>query len=282
MTTVTGRTPPLHAKVQFMVNASSITKPDYGIDAPGVLRGLLLSGAACLLIYASLRSHGHTTFDLGPAPNNIHFDIGPMLVGTGTLLLLESFLFLIYVKHGKFRHRDAILAMHQWTGGEQVLDVGCGRGLLLGGAAKRIASDTGHANGNGGHATGIDIWSNVDMGNNSATRTHRNIDLEGVADRCTLVSMPAQAMTFPDATFDLVVSNLCIHNIAKKADRDQACREIVRVLKPGGQALISDYKNTAAYARVFLNANCEVSRKWGSWLTTFPPLRTVIVRKADH
>jgi arsenite methyltransferase len=253
-----------------MANAN--TKPDYGIDAPGVLRGLFLSGAACLLIYASLRSHGHTTFDLGAGPTNIHFDMGPMLVGTGTLLLLESFLFVIYVKYGKFRHRDAMLAMHPWTGAEQVLDVGCGRGLLLVGAAKRISSDT-------GHATGIDIWSNVDMGQNSAARTQRNIDLENVTDRCTLISMPAQTMTFPDASFDLVVSNLCIHNIKKQSDRDQACREIVRVLKPGGQALISDYKGTASYARVFLDANCEVSRKWGSWLTTFPPLRTVIVRK---
>jgi SAM-dependent methyltransferase len=247
-------------------------KPDYGIDAPGVLRGLFLSGAACLLIYASLRSHGHTTFDVHTAGGNINFDIGPMLVGTGSLLLLESILFLIYVKYGKFRHRDAMLAMHQWTGSEQVIDVGCGRGLLLVGAAKRILSVT-------GHATGIDIWSNVDMGNNSSVRTQRNIDLENVTDRCTLISMPAQAMTFPDASFDLVVSNLCLHNIKKKADRDQACREIVRILKPGGQALISDYKSTGAYARVFLDANCEVTRKWGSWLTTFPPLRTVIVRK---
>ena len=77
------------------------------------------------------------------------------LLWTGSALVIEGFLFLIYVKYGKFRHRDFMLGMYAWRGDEQVLDVGCGRGLLLAGAARRLTS---------GHATGIDIWSNVDMG----------------------------------------------------------------------------------------------------------------------
>jgi arsenite methyltransferase len=246
-------------------------RPEYGVDAPNVLRGFWLFGTACMAVSIVLRMRGmHDGLTLIRVPHfQLFFPTNTFLV-MGVILLVEGVLFLIYVKYGKFLHRDAMLAMHSWTGNEHVLDVGCGRGLLLAGAAKRLTT---------GHATGIDIWSNVDMAANSSQATQRNLDLEGVAARCDLQSMPAQAMTFSDASFDLVVSNLCIHNISKKADRDQACREIVRVLKPGGQALISDYKNTAAYARVFSACNCEVEKKWGSFLTTFPPLRTVIVRK---
>ncbi len=70
--------------------------------------------------------------------------------------VLQGFLYLFYVKSGKFGHREVMLSLHEWRGDEQVLDVGCGRGLLLAGAAKRLAG-TG-----GGHATGLDIWSNED------------------------------------------------------------------------------------------------------------------------
>ena len=136
-----------------------------------------------------------------------------------------------------------MLSLHPWRGDENVLDVGCGRGLLLAGAAKRIATLSGT-----GHATGIDVWSNVDMGGNSAAATQHNLDLEGISDYCTLLSQPAQEMSFPDATFDVIVSNLCLHNIYDPPTRRQALQQIVRVLKPGGIALISDYKLTAKYA----------------------------------
>ena len=53
----------------------------------------------------------------------------------------------------------------------------------------------------------------------------------------------------------------------------------VRVLKPGGIALISDYKLTAEYAAEFKQAGLQVEKKRGSLITTFPPLTVVIARK---
>jgi arsenite methyltransferase len=53
----------------------------------------------------------------------------------------------------------------------------------------------------------------------------------------------------------------------------------VRVLKPGGIALISDYKRTSEYADEFHNAGLLVEKKRGSLITTFPPLTIVIARK---
>jgi arsenite methyltransferase len=137
-----------------------------------------------------------------------------------------------------------MLSLHSWRGDENVLDVGCGRGLLLAGAAKRIAALSCT-----GHSTGIDVWSNVDMGGNSAAATQHNLDLEGIASICTLISQPAQDMPFPDAGFDVIVSNLCIHNIYDAPTRRRALHQIFRVLKPGGIAIISDYKLTGQYAK---------------------------------
>ena len=240
-------------------------KPDYGIDAPAVMRNLFLFGTLCLLIGIFV-----------PSP----ITMGKVAITTRTflwpagILLAEAFLFLLYVKYGKFRHRDFMLGMHNWRGDENVLDVGCGRGLLLAGAAKRIAAVHGT-----GHATGIDVWSSVDMGGNSADATQHNLDLEGVSSCCTLVSRPAQEMAFPNATFDVIVSNLCLHNIYDAPTRHKALAQIVRVLKPGGIALISDYKRTGEYAGEFRKAGLIVEKRPGSFLTTFLPLTVIIARK---
>jgi ubiquinone/menaquinone biosynthesis C-methylase UbiE len=93
------------------------------------------------------------------------------------------------------------------------------------------------------------------------------------------VSGAAQEMEFTDASFDVVVSNLCLHNIYESGPRAAAVAQIIRVLKTGGVALISDYKLTGEYAKAMAAAGLTVEKKWGSFSTTFPPLRVVIARK---
>jgi arsenite methyltransferase len=237
-------------------------KPDYGIDAPNVLRNLFLFGVPCLL----LGLFGPRILHIG----SIDFLIQPMFFWTGLLLVLEGLFYLFYVKYGKLRHRDLMLSLHKWRGDERVLDVGCGRGLLLAGAAKRLRT---------GEATGIDIWSKEDMAANSEEATRRNLDIEGVTARCRLISAPAQEMPFPDAAFDVVVSNLCLHNIYNRATRLQALRQVARVLKPGGVAILSDFKLTREYARELRKDGLSVEIRWGNLLNGFPPLRIVVARK---
>jgi arsenite methyltransferase len=242
-----------------------LARPDYGIDAPGVMRNFFLFGACCLL-GAVLSPH---FVRIGPVDINMRtfFWLAGFLIG-------EGLLYLLYVKFGKFRHRDFMLGMHTWRGDEHVLDVGCGRGLLMAAAAKRIAQLNGS-----GHVTGIDIWSSTDMGGNSAAATEQNLQLEGVSGFCTLVSKPAQEMSFADASFDLVVSNLCLHNINDRGTRRNAIAQIVRVLKPGGQAILSDYKLSGQYAQQLRELGLSVERRRGSFVTTFPPLTVVDARK---
>jgi len=157
-----------------------------------------------------------------------------------------------------------------WRGDERVLDVGTGAGLLMIGAAKRLTT---------GRATGIDLWSQVDLSANEKQRTLRNAELEGVKDRVEVLDGDATAMTFPNGTFDVIVSLACIHNIATREDRDKACQEIARVLKPGGAAIISDFKNTSRYKSEFQKAGLKLSSEGGYSWSTFPPMRIIKVTK---
>lgn len=240
-------------------------RPDYGVDAPGVMLAFFLIGSACLL-FAAIAPQ---TVRVG----SVSIDVRSFFWPAG-FFIGEGLLFLLYVKFGKFRHRDFMLGMHVWRGDELVLDVGCGRGLLLAGAAKQIAQLNG-----GGHATGIDIWSNTDMASNSSGATEYNLELEGISRFCTLVSKPAQEMPFADASFDLVLSNLCLHNIYERPTRRQAIDQIARVLKPGGTAILSDYKLTREYAKQLRELGFAVNKRRGSFITTFPPLTVILARK---
>lgn len=237
------------------------SQPDYGLDAPGVIRNLIVIGVILLPVRWLLPS-----FRIGP----VTFVIGNAGLYTGSLCILEGLLMILYSKWGKFRHSDRMLNRIDWKGNESVLDVGTGRGLLMIGAAKRLTS---------GRSVGIDIWSSKDLSGNSIEGTLRNAELEGVRQKIDVQEGDATAMRFPDATFDVILSNACIHNIPGRKARDRACREIVRVLKPGGVALISDFIHTADYVKAFCQAGASASRTGMNFLFTFPWMRIVEVRK---
>lgn len=235
-------------------------KPDYGIDAPGVVRNLLVIGAA-LIISGIVFPAIH----LG----NVTILWSRSAFWPGASCLVGGLLMLLYAKWGKFRHRDRMLNMLRWRGDERVLDVGTGRGLLLIGAARRLTTGT---------VTGIDVWSTKDLSGNSLARTQTNINVEGVRSKVDLKSDDARKLSFPDESFDVVLSNLCIHNIPDADGRAQACREIARVLKPGGTTLISDFVNTGKYQKTFESCRLKVSRTQFN-LLTFPWLRVVRAEK---
>lgn len=233
---------------------------NYGIDAPQVVRRLLLLGAAGLALGAL-----SPLFPPGPA------GIARALAISAAFLLATALVMLWGSKVGKLRLRDRMLARIPWIGNEQVLDVGCGHGLMLIGAAKLLV--------HGGRAHGIDLWSNADHADNSAAATLRNAQLEGVAERIEIHSGDARALPFADASFEVVLSSFALHNIPGERERARALREIARVLKPGGQLAIADIRHSRRYAQVLADCGLlSVHRSLPSFLFV-TPTRVVSARK---
>jgi ubiquinone/menaquinone biosynthesis C-methylase UbiE len=96
-----------------------------------------------------------------------------------------------------------------------VLDAGCGTGFPLIELADRL--------GEAAHVHGVDPWSA------GLARAREKIRIRKTPN-VTLHECSATSLPFPDATFDLIVSNLGINNFD---DREAALRECRRVAKRG-------------------------------------------------
>jgi arsenite methyltransferase len=210
-------------------------KPDYGLDAPGFQRVLLVAGVVCVVTGRLLIEHSL----MAPSAAWV-FALGPLMLWTGLGFFLAGCVMYWGSKVGKLYLRDAILNSIPWRGDEHLLDVGCGHGLMLIGAAKRLTS---------GCATGVDIWSQVDQKDNGAEAARENARREGVAERVKIQTADARELPFPDQSFDVVLSSFAIHNISDTSGREKAIREIARVLKPGGQLVMADIRHTRNYEK---------------------------------
>ena len=211
-----------------------MANPDYGLDAPGVVRKMGIRGGVLIVLGILLYVMNQTTNPAGGrALSSIALSIGITFVAVALVMIWSS-------KSAKFGMRDSILDKFPWRGDEKVLDVGCGRGLFLIGAAKRLKT---------GRATGIDLWQSEDLSGNRAEATLANAKFEGVGDRVKVETGDARKLPFPDRSFDVVVSSLTIHNIPDAVGREQAVSEMVRVLKPGGRLAILDIFQTPKYAK---------------------------------
>ncbi|MBP2704540.1 class I SAM-dependent methyltransferase [Microbispora sp. RL4-1S] len=162
-----------------------------------------------------------------------------LLIG-GAVLAVSAVIYAHTTLRGKFRVWDGELDRLGLRGDEHVLDLGCGRGLVLLKAAARLPD---------GRVTGLDLWTG-DQSGNSQEATRANARAEGVADRVELETGDMRALPFPDASFDLIVSSLAIHNIPDAADRATAVREAYRVLRPGGRLRVADFRHARDYAEV--------------------------------
>jgi ubiquinone/menaquinone biosynthesis C-methylase UbiE len=229
---------------------------DYGIDAPGFPRtfAILAVVTAAAAVLLGVNGFGVSSFIVGVICAWWTFCAAFWIIGC---------------KFGKLRARDLILSRITWRGDERILDIGCGHGLLLMGAAKRLTT---------GRAIGIDIWSQVDQLDNSPENTARNARIEGVADRVEIRDGDARKLDFPNEYFDVVLSASALHNIRDKSERDHAIREIIRVLKPGGQVAIYDMKTIVEYHQLFLESGMEQSQLsgWLRWYLPFAYLLTAI------
>ena len=152
------------------------------------------------------------------------------------------------------RRRALLLA--EAKPGERVLDLGCGAGRFVAALQDAGADPVG-----------------VELAEAALERARRNVpgaELHALA--------PDGAIPLEDASVDLVVSSLAIHNLPTVADRERAIAEIARVLRPRGIVALIDIAHVGEYARALHARGCVVEQM-GFVPTIFPPARELLARK---
>lgn len=216
-------------------------RADYGVDAPVAVRTLSIVCALGVLSLVTRLAgvwNNESTFAL----------LGGPLISAGLACGAMAAWMVHSSKYGKAREREGYLDLIGWRGDERVLDVGCGRGLFLIGAARRLTT---------GRAIGVDIWQSEDLSGNEPTAPLANARIEGVADRVAVQTADARRLPFDEASFDVVLSSMALHNIYDAEERRTAVLEIARVLKVGGRVLIVDVRHTRDYARILRGAGFD-------------------------
>ena len=233
-------------------------KGSYGIDAPYLLP------IVGVLIVANV-VNGVVTGSVWP------------FVGAAAILACAG-CGLYASRRGKFVVWAELLDQLRLRGDERILDLGCGRGAVLLLAAQHLTT---------GRAVGLDLWRRGDQSGNAAEATRRNAVAEGVADRVELHTADMTALPFEADGFDVVVSNVAIHNIKGRTRRERAIEEAVRVLRPGGRLMIADIWGAGVYrAHLAKLGMIDVAcrglgwRMWwsGPWL----PTRLVTATKPER
>jgi len=202
--------------------SSTQKKSDYGQDMPGiVITSAILSIVILALSYWQLKKY----MEIDSTQNLF---VGMALAVLGVFLLTTSLAGIWSSRRGKLILRNKVMSLLRFKGNETVLDLGCGKGLLLIEAAKRLPA---------GKAVGADLWDKTLEYSYTAQMALNNAVAEGVADRVEVVTADAQSMPFANESFDTVMTSLMMHHVP---DTQKAVSEMVRVLKPGGRLLIAD------------------------------------------
>ena len=116
------------------------------------------------------------------------------------------------------------------SGSGRVLDVGAGSGR----ASIGVLLARPHAT-----AIGVDIYSGYwGIDENTPERFMKNARIAGVAGRAAARVGDMRELPFGNGEFDAVVSSYAIDHL-RRAERPKAMAEVARVLKPGGEFLLS-------------------------------------------
>ncbi len=111
----------------------------------------------------------------------------------------------------------------------EVCEIGCGAG----GHSALFRS-------HGAHMTSVDITQERVL--STAQKLSLLCDVPSGSGRA--IQADAEALPFPDGTFDIVYSNGVLHHTEST---DKSIKEVFRILKPGGRAVIMLYARHSAY-----------------------------------
>ena len=154
--------------------------------------------------------------------DNFHFHRGPAYAAEFLGYDAAELALLPVESTGSFAGVGNPLAMAAIEPGQTVLDIGCGAGMDLLLAARRIGSS--------GKAMGVDM---TDAMLERASHAAHTAGLQNVEVR----KADATALPLADSSVDVVISNGVLNLVPEK---ERAFGEIVRVLRPGGRLQIAD------------------------------------------
>ncbi|MGH4034155.1 SAM-dependent methyltransferase [Actinomycetota bacterium Odt1-20B] len=120
------------------------------------------------------------------------------------------------------RQTDFLIDTFDPVPGSRVLDIGCGTG----GPALRLAERTGC------RVTGITV------SKSQLARCQERRGAHPAGERVDFAYGDAMALAYPDVSFDAAWSIDCVPHLA---DRPLGLREALRVLKPGGHVLLTEF-----------------------------------------
>ncbi len=212
---------------------ASMKRARFGIDAPTVVRNLLAFGIVTGLLACFSLMIERPLFFWFIFLNLFFTSLSFFVTTLG--MIYSSRLF-------KPKHLAKLTSELNLQGDEEILDMGCGRGMFLCEAAKKITT---------GRVYGIDLWISQDQSNNCEAATWDNVEALGVRDRIDLETADMCDIPYADEKFDVIISSLAIHNIPTYEGRKQALKELLRTLKPGGRFVISDIFHSKQYIQFF-------------------------------
>lgn len=122
---------------------------------------------------------------------------------------------------GGRRSTEEVFARAAFQAGHEVLDVGCGVGTTAVAIARRF----------GCRVTAVDIAPLM------LDRARATVRAAGLTGRIAVQRGDILALDYPDDTFDRVVAEA----VAMFVDRPRAARELVRVCRPGGRVLTTEF-----------------------------------------
>jgi arsenite methyltransferase len=241
-----------------------ISPPDYGLDSPLAVRSMYSRAAWTFAFGFALWFMNRQEYP-GPAASLLVALalLAALFASTGWFMTWSS-------RSGKLRLRDQLVAALELKGDEKVLDAGCGLGLLAIGVAKRLKT---------GKVTAVDVWDPHVPSGNSADAARANARREGVADRIKFEDGDLSKLVYPAENFDVVLSAFALHWLADEPDRDQAVRELLRVLKPGGRLLIADSMHVGRYAEILKESGASGVTVQGRGFLWCLPVKSVAALK---
>jgi arsenite methyltransferase len=239
-------------------------KEGYGIDQPRVVIQLVTAGLITIVTGFVVASAVKVNPDLVAI-----FLIGMPLCGLLILAIAASFYW--SSRLGKPREVERLVREVPWGGTEVALDVGCGRGLMMVDAAKRLHE---------GYSVGVDLWKSGDLSGNNPQSIWTNAREAGAGDKVFAITADARYLPIADGSVDVAMSAMTIHLVGGSADRKAALRELARVLKEGGRIAVLDAGGGGEYASSLRDNGIVDIRLKRLRYRSFPPLHSVAGRKA--